>query len=79
MFNVYKFLFQGLGNVELFLELAIDSMNIHNNIHKSDGGKKSVPSLKCLVLSLILFLVIFFYLLTYISNSTKQHLFFFFL
>jgi hypothetical protein len=40
MFNVQKHLFRGLGDVERWLELTIDSMNIDNNIDKSDGKKK---------------------------------------
>jgi hypothetical protein len=40
IFNVQKHLFRGLGDVECWLELAIDSMNIDNNIDKLDGTKK---------------------------------------
>jgi hypothetical protein len=37
---VHKYPFQGTGNEGCFLDLAIDSMNIVNNINKLDGKKK---------------------------------------
>jgi hypothetical protein len=79
MFNVQKGLFQGLGNVECLLELAIDSMNIDNNIDKSDGRKKVSSNFKVSCTKFDYFLsymflfvsACYFILLTYISSSTK--------
>ena len=39
--DAQKHIFRGLGDVECWLELAIDSMNIDSNIDKSDGRKKN--------------------------------------
>lgn len=40
--DTQKHIFRGLGDVECWLELAIDSMNIDSNIDKSDGRKKAL-------------------------------------
>lgn len=40
--DTQKHLFRGLGDIECWLELAIDSMNIDSNIDKSDGRKKAL-------------------------------------
>ena len=40
--DTQKHIFQGLGDVKCWLELAIDSMNIDSNIDKSDGRKKNL-------------------------------------
>ena len=39
--DTQKHIFRGLGDVDCWLELAIDSMNIDGNIGKSDGKKKN--------------------------------------
>ena len=45
--DTQKHIFRGHGDVESWLELAIDSMNIDSNIDKSDGRKKIV----CFIMS----------------------------
>jgi hypothetical protein len=42
MFNAQKGLFRGLDDVECLVELVIDSMNIDNNIDKSDDNYKQI-------------------------------------